>query len=147
MRIVVQRVKHASVTVDQQIIGEIDHGLMLLVGFGVNDINPDFTAIARRIGELRVFTDKQSGKLAHSLLDVDGGVLAVPQFTLYGEVSKGRRPNFTTAMAATPAREYFGKFVDALKQTPLARLQTGEFGADMQVSLVNDGPLTLILEF
>ncbi len=147
MRIVVQRVKRASVSVDQQTIGQISHGLLLLVGFGINDIDPDLARIAQRVADLRVFEDKHSGKLSHSVKEVNGGILAVPQFALYGETNKGRRPSFHNAMAPIPARTYFEHFINALNNTGIKPIEAGKFGADMQVSLVNDGPLTLILEY
>ncbi|MEA3292843.1 MAG: D-aminoacyl-tRNA deacylase [Pseudomonadota bacterium] len=146
MRIVLQRVTSASVSVDREVIAGIDAGLLLLVGFGREDTDPALARVASRIVNLRGFPDR-SGKLQHSVLETGGGVLAVPQFTLYGDTAKGRRPDFTGALTPERARDLFDRFVIALRETGIERLEAGRFGADMAVALVNDGPLTLMLEF
>ena len=150
MRIAIQRVKQASVSVDKQVVEQIGHGLLLLVGFSVNDIAPDFTQIAQRVVQLRVFEDQGSsgsGKLARSVGDVNGGILAVPQFALYADTSKDHRPGADKALAASPARTYFEQFLNSLRDTAIEHVAAGQFGAEMQVSLITDGPMTLILEY
>ena len=146
MRIVLQRVSRAAVRADGEVIAAIDAGLLLLVGFGRGDRDPPLTRTASRLANLRVFPDR-SGRLQHSLLEIGGGVLAVPQFTLYGDTSRGRRPDFTGALAPTEAAGLFDRFVSELKRGGIERVECGRFGADMAVELVNDGPLTLVFGF
>jgi len=144
MRIVLQRVSHASVDVDGMRLAAIDRGLLLLVGIAVEDVHVDLAKTARRIIDLRIFED-EDGKMNRSLRDINGAVLAVSQFTLYGDVSKGRRPSFVHAAPPEVAEPLFDVFVEALR-AECADVQTGKFGAKMAVRLENDGPVTLSLE-
>ncbi|MGR3984155.1 MAG: D-aminoacyl-tRNA deacylase [Gammaproteobacteria bacterium] len=146
MKILLQRVKSAEVAVDGEIIARIARGVLLLVGFGRKDHAPDCARAAAKIANLRIFADAR-GKLAHSLLDVGGAALAVPQFTLHGQTHKGRRPDFTDALRPTPAKAHFRAFLAHLRQLPLAQVEAGRFGAHMRVSLAGDGPFTLMLEW
>jgi len=145
MRVLVQRVLESSVTVDGEVIGEVERGFMLLTGFGKDDGPEVIAPMARKVANLRVFEDKL-GKLQHSLLDTGFGVLAVPQFTLYARTDRGRRPDFTQALAPADATQRFDEFVRALGAEGIVSVQAGRFGADMKVALVNDGPLTFMLD-
>jgi len=144
MRIVLQRVSQASVDVGGVRIGEIDRGLLLLVGIAAGDSDIDLTKAARKILDLRIFEDEQH-KMNRSLRDIGGAVLAVSQFTLYADVSKGRRPSFVSAASPELAKPLFDSFVETLRAEGVD-VQTGEFGAKMSVRLENDGPVTLVLE-
>ncbi len=147
MKILLQRVRSAEVAVAGECIARIERGVLLLVGFGRENAaaGPELTRAAEKIVNLRIFANAQ-GKLDQSLLAIGGAVLAVPQFTLYGQTRKGRRPEFTDALAPVPAESHFQAFVEALRRTPVTQVESGRFGADMQVSLVNDGPFTLLLD-
>ena len=149
MKILLQRVARAEVAVGGETIARIGRGVLLLVGFGREDGDenspPDLARAAEKIAQLRIFPDEH-GKLMHSLRDTGGAALAVPQFTLHGSARKGRRPDFTAALAPDAARAHFEEFVAALKETAL-RVETGRFGADMRVTLINDGPFTLLMDF
>lgn len=142
MKLVVQRVTHASVKVDGEITGKIDKGLMALVGFGENDTQKEADYLARKLAKLRVFADDE-GKMNRSVLDIEGKILLVPQFTLYGKVKK-YRPSFHRALAPDKATELFDYFVEKCRE--YVEVQTGVFGAYMKVDLLNDGPVTIILE-
>lgn len=144
MRVVVQRAKDAHVTVDGKRTGAIDHGLVCLVGFTEGDGEEDLRYLAEKLVHLRIFEDGE-GKMNHSLLDVGGAVLSVSQFTLYGDCRKGRRPNFMAAARPDVAEELYGQFNRQLESHGV-QVETGIFGAMMQVELTNDGPVTLILE-
>jgi D-tyrosyl-tRNA(Tyr) deacylase len=144
MRIVLQRVARASVCVGDEVTGAIGAGLLLLVGIGRDDDRLDLAAAARKVLELRVFAD-EDGKMNHSALDLGLDVLAVSQFTLYGDARKGRRPSYIEAAPPEQAQPIFDRFVAALGALG-ARVATGRFGAHMAVELVNDGPVTLVLE-
>lgn len=144
MRIVLQRAKKASVTVEGKIVGQIDNGFMLLVGVTHEDTIQSAEFLADKVANLRVFED-EDGKMNHSLLDIDGEILSVSQFTLYGDCSKGRRPSFTGAAKPELAREIYNIFNECLRQKGV-KVETGVFGAMMDVSLINDGPVTMILE-
>jgi D-tyrosyl-tRNA(Tyr) deacylase len=144
MRIVLQRVRSARVMVDGQRVGAIDRGFLLLVGVGKRDVPEDVQWLARKIAGLRVFPDAK-GKMNRALADVQGRCLAVSQFTLYGDCRKGFRPGFTDAAPAEQGRAGFDAFVAGLRDQGV-EVETGVFQADMQVSLDNDGPVTLILE-
>ncbi|WP_338470362.1 D-aminoacyl-tRNA deacylase [Niallia sp. XMNu-256] len=144
MRIVVQRSKKASVTVNDQVVGEIDKGLVLLVGVTHDDTEEDAAFLADKIVNLRIFEDENE-KMNHSLLDVGGSILSVSQFTLYGDCRKGRRPNFMGAAKPEQARNLYDTFNKLLREKNV-HVETGEFGAMMDVSLINDGPVTLIIE-
>ena len=144
MKAVIQRVQHASVTVEGTVVGQIGRGIMVLVGVEKGDSEAPADWLAEKIVSLRIFEDEE-GKMNRSLSDIDGSVLAVSQFTLAGNCSKGRRPSFDTAAQADAGKRLYDYFVEALKRqgVPVA---TGIFQADMQVALVNDGPVTFILE-
>lgn len=144
MRAIVQRVTEASVKVDDKIVGEIKKGFMVLLGVGNNDDENDIKYIADKIINLRVFEDENE-KMNYSLNDVDGEVLLISQFTLYADCTKGRRPSFDKAGSPDWAKILYEKTCDYLKQNNI-KTQTGIFGADMKVSLVNDGPVTLMLD-
>lgn len=144
MKIVLQRSKEASVTVDGETVGKIDKGLVLLVGVTHEDTKEAVDFLADKILNLRIFEDAD-GKMNHSLLDVGGDILSVSQFTLYGDCQKGRRPNFMAAARPDHATEIYNLFNETLKQKGV-KVETGVFGAMMDVQLVNDGPVTLILE-
>ncbi|KER09105.1 MAG: D-tyrosyl-tRNA(Tyr) deacylase [[Candidatus Thermochlorobacteriaceae] bacterium GBChlB] len=144
MRVLVQRVRHASVEVDGAIIGNIEQGLLLFVGIAPNDGVSDLEWMSSKVLNLRVFEDG-AGKMNRSVLDVQGGILAVSQFTLYGDARKGNRPSFTDAAQPEIAEPLYNQFVEKLRQSSL-NIQTGRFAAQMQVELINDGPITLMLE-
>jgi D-tyrosyl-tRNA(Tyr) deacylase len=144
MRLVIQRVSEARVVVDGEVVGEIGRGLLVLVGVHREDTEQDATYLAEKTVHLRIFEDEQ-GKMNKSLLDVGGGVLAVSQFTLYGDVRKGRRPSFINAALPERAQPLFQRYVEALRKH-VERVETGRFGAKMQVHLINEGPVTLIIE-
>lgn len=145
MRVLLQRVRFGSVSVDSQTVGTIDHGLVLLVGVGQNDTPADADRLAEKVAHLRIFNDEQ-GRFNRSLLDVRGGTLVVSQFTLYADARKGRRPCFTQAAAPDHARTLIDRFAAALQRLGVERVETGRFGAKMQVHLINDGPVTLWLD-
>jgi D-aminoacyl-tRNA deacylase len=144
MRIVVQRSKKASVTVNEKVIGEIGKGLVLLVGVTHDDTIDDANYLADKIVNLRIFED-ENGKMNLSLLDVGGSILSISQFTLYGDCRKGRRPNFMAAAKPEQALNLYQYFNTVLSEKNV-KVETGEFGAEMDVALINDGPVTLILD-
>ena len=144
MKVLVQRVSRASVRVDGQLHGQIGHGLLLLVGFGPNDDEQALRFCAEKCAHLRIFADAD-GKMNRSVLDVDGGVLAISQFTLYGDCRKGRRPSFVQAAPPPLAQRLYARFLDLLAEQGLPP-QQGVFGAYMQVEIHNDGPVTLLVE-
>lgn len=144
MKVVLQRSKEASVTVAGKIVGRIDSGLVLLVGVTHEDGEQEAAYLAEKIVHLRIFEDEE-GKMNRSLLDVGGAILSVSQFTLYGDCRKGRRPNFMGAAKGEQAERVYDRFNKLLKEKGV-HVETGEFGAMMDVSLVNDGPVTFILE-
>jgi D-tyrosyl-tRNA(Tyr) deacylase len=144
MRIVLQRVSGARVTAGERVTGEIGPGLLLLVGFTEGDGDEALAWMAEKVAGLRIFADDE-GKMNRSVQDAGGGLLVVSQFTLYGDTRKGRRPSFVEAARPDVAIPLYERFLELLRATGLP-VQTGEFGAMMQVELVNDGPVTLILE-
>ena len=144
MRAVVQRVSCAKVTVNGWIAGEIGLGLLVLLGVGQDDSESDVTYMAEKIAGLRIFED-QDGKMNRSVLDVGGSVLAVSQFTLYGDVRRGKRPSFDDAAPPEPARRLYELFVERIRAAGL-RCETGRFQEMMQVELVNEGPVTILLD-
>jgi D-tyrosyl-tRNA(Tyr) deacylase len=144
MKAVVQRVTHCSVTVDRQTVGAIDRGLMVLIGVARGDSEKEAEYLAEKIVHLRIFED-QEGKLNRCLLDVGGSMLVVSQFTLLGDCRKGRRPSFGEAAMPEQAEALYAHFVRKVEQIGVT-VTTGRFRATMQVSLTNDGPVTLILE-
>ncbi|MGE0869924.1 MAG: D-aminoacyl-tRNA deacylase [Kofleriaceae bacterium] len=145
MRAVVQRVSRSKVTVDDRVTGEIDRGLLVLLGAGAGDGASDLTYIVDKIVNLRIFPD-DAGKMNRSVLDVGGGVLVVSQFTLYGDVRQGRRPAFTGALEPLAARALYEQALTALRAAGVQRVEAGEFAADMKVELTNDGPVTIMLD-
>lgn len=144
MKIVVQRVKNASVTVDNEIIGKIDEGFLIFIGVADSDEMSDVERLAKKIGGLRIFED-ENGKINKSIQEVGGSALVVSQFTLYADCKKGYRPSFANAGKPEYANKMYLAFVDELKKY-IDNVQTGSFGADMKVELLNDGPFTLLLE-
>lgn len=144
MRAVVQRVKKASVCVDEKITGAIDTGFLVLLGVGDGDSDEDLSYITKKILGLRVFED-DDGRMNRSLFDVGGAVLAVSQFTLYGDARHGMRPSFITAAAPDVGKQYFERFKKILAEAGIT-VASGIFGADMQVELINDGPVTILLD-
>ena len=144
MRVVLQRVSSASVTVDDQLVGQIGHGLLALVGIGHGDTETQVRWLADKTAELRIFEDDQ-GKMNRSVLDVGGSALVVSQFTLLGDCRKGRRPAFTEAAAPELANALYTRYADLLADRGID-VQRGTFAADMKVALVNDGPVTMILD-
>ncbi|MCD6498552.1 MAG: D-tyrosyl-tRNA(Tyr) deacylase [Deltaproteobacteria bacterium] len=145
MRAVVQRVSRARVTVGGKLVGAIDQGLLVLVGVGQDDDEHDVSYLANKVCGLRVFADEQ-GLMNRSLIDIAGGLLAVSQFTLYGDCRKGRRPSFVKAMEPERAARLFEAFVDEVRQLGVSRVATGRFRAMMDVELINDGPVTLLID-
>lgn len=144
MRVVVQRSKKAKVTVNEEITGQISKGLVLLVGVTHQDTEEDAAFLADKIANLRIFED-EAGKMNLSLLDVGGEILSVSQFTLYGDCRKGRRPNFMEAARPEQANQLYERFNGLLREKGI-KVETGIFGAMMDVELINDGPVTLIVE-
>jgi D-tyrosyl-tRNA(Tyr) deacylase len=144
MKIVIQRTKEASVSIEGMIMGEITHGLVLLVGIEEEDQQEDIDYLVRKISNMRIFEDSQ-GKMNLSIEDVGGEILSISQFTLYADTKKGNRPSFTKAAKPKTAIPIYDAFNAQLKATGLT-VQTGIFGADMQVSLLNDGPVTIIID-
>lgn len=144
MRVVVQRSLAASVSVDGLTIGEIPCGLVLLVGVKTGDTEAEVSYLAEKVAHLRIFED-ESGKMNKDVQDVSGSILSISQFTLYGDVRKGRRPNFMEAARPEDAKALYEAFNERLRAYGLT-VQSGEFGAMMQVSLVNDGPVTILLD-
>jgi D-aminoacyl-tRNA deacylase len=144
MRALLQRVSHASVTVEEQVVGQIGQGLLVLLGVGQNDSEVQVKMLADKIVHLRIFGDDE-GKMNRSLLDVGGEVLVVSQFTLYADIRKGRRPSFIEAAPPRLAEPLVERFRDAIAAYGL-RVETGVFGAHMDVELVNDGPVTIWID-
>lgn len=144
MRAVVQRTKNASVTIDGETVSSIGMGLTVLVAVEDNDTDEDIRYLSDKILNLRIFEDENE-KMNYSLLDIKGELLIVSQFTLYGDCRKGRRPNFMMAAEPTFAKKMYEKFVEECKKT-LPIVKTGEFQADMKVQLINDGPVTLMID-
>jgi D-tyrosyl-tRNA(Tyr) deacylase len=144
VRVLVQRVSSASVTIGGRTAGAIDAGLLLLVGFRHEDSEASLDWMADKVFGLRIFSD-DDGKMNRSVEDIGGGLLVVSQFTLYGDAARGKRPSFIDAARPETAIPLYEKYIALLRQR-IPRVETGEFGADMQVALVNDGPVTIWLE-
>ena len=144
MRAVVQRVKFASVKVEEKIIGKIDQGFLVLLGVGEKDNEKDLEYIYKKVTGLRVFED-ENNQMNLSLEDVGGSILLVSQFTLYGDARKGRRPSFIEAAKGEKAKSMYEEFIKKAKADGF-KIETGKFGADMQVELLNDGPVTILLD-
>jgi D-tyrosyl-tRNA(Tyr) deacylase len=146
MRVIVQRVKSSQVTVHGEVIGKIGRGLNLLVGIAETDTDAELDWMARKCLELRLFPDEEgSDRWQKSVQEIGGELLVISQFTLYGDCRKGRRPSFDRSANPSQAEELYNSFVEKLKNSGL-QVETGKFGAMMQVSIENDGPVTLILE-
>jgi D-tyrosyl-tRNA(Tyr) deacylase len=145
MRIVVQRVSRAAVCVDGQTVGEIGRGLLVLLGIGKEDADADSDYIIGKILSLRIFHDDE-GKMNRSVTDIGGGVLVVSQFTLHGDVRKGTRPSFSDAMPPADAERFYGRFMEKLRTATPLKVAEGRFAAMMDVKLVNDGPVTILLD-
>ena len=144
MRAILQRVSEASVTIDGEVSGKIDKGLLVLVGMGKEDTDEDIKKLVDKIVKLRLFSD-ENDKTNLSVRDIGGSLLIVSQFTLYWNCKKGTRPSFDGAMPPEEAKKMYDKFVDYAKSTQIP-VQTGVFGADMKVALINDGPVTVTLD-
>jgi D-tyrosyl-tRNA(Tyr) deacylase len=144
VKVVVQRSKQAKVVIEGETVGAIESGLVLLVGMTHEDTEADVKWMADKVANLRIFED-ESGKMNHSITDIGGQLLSVSQFTLYGDCRKGRRPNFMAAARPEQAEQLYDLFNDTLRSLGLT-VETGRFGAMMDVELINSGPVTLILE-
>lgn len=145
MKAVIQRVQNASVSVEDKVIGSCNQGYMILLGAAEDDTLEDVDILARKVVNLRVFCDDDD-KMNKSILDVGGEVLAISQFTLCADVKKGNRPSFIKAMEPVKAEEFYNIFCQKLLENGIKRVEKGIFGADMKVSLVNDGPVTIIYD-
>lgn len=145
MKVVLQRVIRARVTVGERVTGRVDNGYVALAGFTASDDDATLEWMADKVVALRLFADDE-GKMNLALNDVAGGVLVVSQFTLYGDARKGRRPSFIDAAPPPQAEQLYDRFVALLRERVTGDVETGEFGAMMAVELVNDGPVTLVLE-
>lgn len=144
MKLVIQRVTNANCKVDGNITGQIDNGYMILVGFGLNDNSTIVEKMAEKVSKLRIFED-ENGKINKSIFDVGGKILSISQFTLYADCAKGNRPSFTNALGGDKAIQLYKYFNLCLKNLHL-EVQEGIFGADMKIELLNDGPVTIILD-
>lgn len=144
MKFVIQRVSHASVTVHEETIGRINQGYLVLIGVGKEDTRKDADRLVKKMIGLRIFSD-ENGKINKSLKDVNGGLLLVSQFTLYADCRHGNRPGFTEAAGPDMANELYEYIIESCKKE-VAVVERGEFGADMKVELLNDGPFTILLE-
>ena len=145
MRIIVQRSKRGEVRVNQEVVGKIENGFVLLVGITHEDTIADVEYCAKKVANLRIFEDDQE-KMNLSLKDVQGDILSISQFTLYGETKKGNRPNFMMAAKPDFARDLYEKFNEVLRESYGLHVETGVFGAMMEIDFINDGPVTLIVE-
>ena len=144
MRVLVQRVRHASCTVNNEIVGKIDEGFLLFIGFNNSDNDESFNKVLRKVSSLRIFED-EAGKMNKSLKDVNGSILAISQFTLYANMKGNNRPSFTDAMKYDLAEEYYLRFCKELKNLGF-NTEMGIFGADMKIDLLNDGPVTILID-
>ena len=144
MKIVLQRVSSASVKVDSKIVGRIEHGLLLLIGFSSTDTEESILPTIEKIVKLRIFSDEE-GKMNKSVLDVEGSMLLISQFTLYADTKKGNRPSFIEAARPEQAIPLYEFFIAEMRKR-VTKVETGIFGADMKVELVNDGPVTIVFE-
>lgn len=145
MKAVIQRVSHAQVSIDGVTVGSCGVGYMILFCAVCGDSEGDIDLLARKTANLRIFEDA-NGKMNKSIIDVEGEVLCISQFTLAADTKKGNRPSFINALEPVTAEKYYEMYCEALKSNGIKNVQTGRFGADMQVSLTNDGPVTIILD-
>lgn len=145
MRIVVQRVREARVEIAGETVGRIGQGLLLLVGIAEGDTMAEVELLAKKVAQLRIFSD-EAGKMNRSVQDIEGGVLSVSQFTLYGDCRKGNRPSFVNAARPETAEQLYNALNQLLRTQYGLPVETGRFGADMQVSLLNDGPVTILMD-
>ena len=145
MRVVVQRVSQSNVKISGELIGEIEEGLMVLVSFVDEDNDTDLGWMTKKIINLRIFNDDE-GKMNRSVQDIGGDILLISQFTLHGSTKKGNRPSFIKAAKPDFAKVMYERFIKVLEQSLGKEIQTGEFGGDMKVSLINDGPTTIIID-
>lgn len=145
MKAVIQRVEYSNVKINGEIVGACDKGFMILLGVMQGDTAEDSDKLVNKIPNLRIFED-ENGKMNLSCLDINGEILVVSQFTLCADCKKGRRPSFSNSAPPKEANELYEYFVESLRKAGVSRVETGEFGADMRVELVNDGPVTIILD-
>lgn len=145
MKAVIQRVEYSNVKIKGETVGECNKGFMILLGVMQGDTAEDSDKLVNKIPNLRIFED-ENGKMNLSCLDINGEILVVSQFTLCADCKKGRRPSFSNSAPPKEANELYEYFVESLKKAGVSRVETGEFGADMKVELVNDGPVTIILD-
>ena len=145
MKAVVQRVSRASVRIDDQIVGEIERGLLVLLGIGKDDAVTDADWVIKKLLALRIFPD-DAKNMNRSVTDIGGGLLVVSQFTLYGDTRKGTRPSFTDAMPPVEAEQFYNDFMTKLRAATALKIAEGKFAAMMDVDLVNDGPVTIVLD-
>ena len=143
MKVLVQRVISSSVEVDKRVVGKIDNGIMLLVGFTQRDTSKEIDYMVDKVINLRIFDD-ENGVMNKSLLEVEGSILSISQFTLYADASKGRRPSYVNALSGDKATILYDEFNTKLKEK--VHTETGIFGAEMKVNIINDGPITIMLE-
>ena len=143
MRVVVQRAKNASVKVDEKVVGNINEGLVLLVGFHVNDSLDKIDYMIKKILKLRIFDD-DNGVMNKSIIDIKGEILSISQFTLYADTTNGNRPSYINAMKSKEAKKLYNIFNNKLRES--IKVETGIFGSDMKLNITNDGPVTIILE-
>ena len=145
MKAIIQRVSSGSVEVEKKIVGSINQGLVVLLGITHNDNNKDIDYMIQKILNLRIFGDENTDNFERSILDIQGELLIISQFTLYGETKKGRRPSFINSAKSEFALEIYNKFLEKIKEEKI-KIETGIFGAKMRLNIVNDGPVTLILD-
>ena len=143
MKVVIQRVKKSSVTINNKLNNAINKGLMILVGFTEGDTSEDIDYIVRKVVNLRIFDD-ENGVMNKSIIDIQGNILSISQFTLYADASKGNRPSYIKALGGAEAKKLYEMFNEELKK--YVSVETGEFGADMQIEAHNDGPVTIIID-
>lgn len=144
MRAVVQRVKEASCKIDEKIVGKIEKGILLFLGIGKGDEDKDLKYLVDKVLGLRIFSDDE-GKMNLSLEDVEGEILIISQFTLYGDVRKGKRPSFSNSSSPEIGEAYYKQFIEEVRSRGI-KAETGVFGADMDIELINDGPVTILLD-
>ena len=145
MRAVIQRVSEASVEINNQLVAEINKGFLILLGIEVDDTLVDVIWLSNKISQLRIFSD-EDGKMNNSIIQVDGNAIVVSQFTLHAKTKKGNRPSYIKAAKAEQAIPLYEEFIENLSNTLGKKIQSGEFGSDMKVTLINDGPVTIIID-